>query len=81
MVKAKIKFPDGFPENPGKDSTVYLVGLSADNIMRLIKHDDPIMFNMTELGFPEGTGHVVIVYGKTEQEIQERLFSFAPKAH
>lgn len=43
-------------------------GLSENNIQRL-KQDQPIKFNLRELGLPELD--IFIMYGTTEEEIQK----------
>lgn len=47
-----------------------LLGLSGENVTRLMA-DEPIKFNLTELGLPPMV--VVIVGGRTEESILDQL--------
>ena len=60
MIKARF-------ENNGK--RVDVLGLSEENIKRLMK-DKPIQFDGSEIGLD---GEVVIVYGRTEEVIANKL--------
>lgn len=50
-----------------KQGNLMILGLSEENIDRL-KKDEPISFNMKELGFPDI--EVFIFTGKTEHEMK-----------
>lgn len=61
MIKARGKDADGYP--------VYFFGLSAGNI-ELLRKGMPIMVNLREL---DGRGHVVILFGETEEAIRDEM--------
>lgn len=61
MIRARGSHKDGRP--------LMILGLSHENLARLVA-DEPIMFDAEELGFD---GVVVIVAGKTEDEIAASL--------
>lgn len=52
------------------DQTMLLLGLSGENMTRLMA-DEPIQFNLAEVGLPSMV--VVIVGGRTEGAITEKL--------
>lgn len=58
MIKARGRTGDGRP--------VVLLGLSGENVARLVA-DEPIVFDLAQLGL--GPCRVVILYGRTEEEI------------
>lgn len=47
-----------------------ILGLSDENIQRLT-HDQPIKFNLKELGM--GDINILIFHGKTEQEMKQTM--------
>lgn len=62
MLKAKAFRDDGSP--------MAIIGLTHENLSRLVA-DEPIMFDMAEMDLPPL--RVVIITGKTEDEIVEKL--------
>lgn len=54
----------------GQGNDLVYLGLTGENVTRLAA-DEPITFNLSELGLP--AVQVVIVYGKTENAIVEQL--------
>lgn len=62
MIKARGRAGDG--------QSLVILGLSGENVTRLFA-DEPIRFNLAELGLPPC--YVVIVGGRTEAAIAERL--------
>lgn len=62
MIKAAGKTGLGLP--------LLMLGLSGENVTRLMA-DEPIMFNVADLGLPPMV--VVIVGGRTEKAIVEKL--------
>ncbi len=62
MIKARGQAGDGQP--------LVILGLSGENVVRLFA-DEPIRLNLADLGLPPC--QVVIVAGKTEDAITERL--------
>lgn len=52
------------------DKPMVLIGLSGENMTRLMA-DEPIKFDLAELGLPPCT--VLIVGGRTEDAIYEQL--------
>ncbi|RCG19075.1 hypothetical protein DQ384_37995 [Sphaerisporangium album] len=62
MIKASGTTTDGAP--------LVIIGLSGENMTRLMA-DEPITFNLTELGLPDV--RVLIVGGRTEETIAAKL--------
>lgn len=56
----------------GNGQTLLVLGLSGENVTRLMA-DEPIKFDLAELGLPPMT--VVIVGGRTEESILTQLRS------
>lgn len=52
-----------------------IFGLSEMNLRKL-REGKPIRIDMRELGFPEGPAAVLILYGKTEQDMERDLREF-----
>jgi hypothetical protein len=70
MLKAKIKM--------GSESDVYLIGLSAHDLKRLLD-DKQIVINATDLSLPD-VGRIVLTYGKTDKEIETKLLMLGAKS-
>jgi hypothetical protein len=62
MIKARCRAGDG--------TTVIVLGLSERNLT-LLREGRPLVFEMSELGI--GPGHMVIVWGETEKDIEAEL--------
>lgn len=62
MLKARGKDEDGTP--------LMLIGLSGENVTRLVAGES-IAFDMAEMGLPPC--HVLITYGRTDQDIMVEL--------
>lgn len=54
------------------------IGLSRQNMERLL-HDEPILFNLSEIGLP--AQEVIIMGGETEDEITKELGKTVPITH
>lgn len=64
MIKALGRAGDGHP--------LLIIGLSGESVTRLAA-GEPIAFNMAEMGPDVPPHHVIIVYGKHEEDIANQL--------
>lgn len=62
MIKAAGRTGDGRP--------LALLGLTGENVTRLVA-DEPLVVELAQLGLPDV--QVVVVYGKTEDDIIDKL--------
>lgn len=69
MIKARGETAEGTP--------LLLIGLSGENVTRLAA-GEPIVFDTSEIGLPPM--QVIVMYGRTEQEIATLLGVVNPSA-
>lgn len=56
-----------------KNANILFIGLTDENVERLTK-DQPIRFNLKQLGLNDANGDIVIFHGKTEIELKKMMF-------